>query len=73
MPGWIKERNGEHMDREKIDAKLDAAWVTHAEMAAGPEHWSRFEASSKAGQRGGDSAVESPDQVANMTRSIMVK
>jgi len=34
---------GVEMDREKIEASLDAALVTDEEMAAGPEHWVQFE------------------------------
>lgn len=34
---------GMEMDRQKIEADLDAALITDAELAAGPEHWSRFE------------------------------
>ncbi len=34
---------GVEMDRKKIEAGLDAALITDEEMAAGPEHWSRFE------------------------------
>jgi G3E family GTPase len=34
---------GVEMDREAMEAKLDAALVTDEEMAAGPEHWRQFE------------------------------
>ena len=34
---------GVGMDREKIEAGMDAALLTDEEMAAGPEHWSWFE------------------------------
>ncbi len=34
---------GVEMNREQIEANLDAALVTDAEMAAGPEHWRQFE------------------------------
>jgi len=34
---------GVEMDRKAMEAKLDAALVTDAEMAAGPEHWRQFE------------------------------
>lgn len=34
---------GVEMDREQIEAKLDAALLSDTEMAAGPEHWRHFE------------------------------
>ncbi len=34
---------GMGMDRERIEADLDKALITDNELAAGPEHWSRFE------------------------------